>query len=138
MSYAIVEASGKQFWIEPGKFYDLNHIELNPGDKIALVRVLLINSNGNVSVGQPCIPNASIEATVLGHIQSRKITVYKMRPKKKTRGNQQGCKPFGKIRPNTKKQRKTNKLVKQLRYIKNMKAQQFLKRKNNSSSVNLH
>jgi large subunit ribosomal protein L21 len=88
MSYAIVEASGKQFWIEPGKFYDLNHIELNPGDKIALVRVLLINNNGNVSVGQPCIPNASVEATVLGHIQSRKITVYKMRPKKKTRKKQ--------------------------------------------------
>ena len=48
MNYAIVEASGKQFWIEPGKFYDLNYVDLNPGDKIALVRVLLVNSNGNV------------------------------------------------------------------------------------------
>ena len=85
MNYAIVEASGKQFWIEPGKFYDLNYIDLNPGDKIALVRVLLINNNGNVSVGHPCLENTSVEATILGHIRSKKITVYKMRPKKKTR-----------------------------------------------------
>ena len=45
MNYAIVEASGKQFWIEPGKFYDLNYIDLKPGDKIALVRVLLVNND---------------------------------------------------------------------------------------------
>ena len=88
MNYAIVEASGKQFWIEPGKFYDLNYINLNPGDKIALVRVLLVNNNGNVSVGYPCLENTSVEATVLGHIRSKKITVYKMRPKKKTRKKQ--------------------------------------------------
>ena len=88
MNYAIVEASGKQFWIEPGKFYDLNYVNLNPGDKIALVRVLLINNNGNVSVGKPCLENASVEATVLVHIRSKEITVYKMRPKKKTRKKQ--------------------------------------------------
>ena len=88
MNYAIVEASGKQFWVEPGKFYDFNHLELQPGDRIALVRVLLINSDGNVSVGQPCLENASVEATVLGHIRSRKVTIYKMRPKKKTRKTQ--------------------------------------------------
>jgi large subunit ribosomal protein L21 len=88
MNYAIVEASGKQFWIEPGKFYDLNYLNLNPGDKISLVRVLLVNNNGNVSVGHPCLNNTSVEATVLGHIKSKKITVYKMRPKKKTRKKQ--------------------------------------------------
>ncbi len=88
MNYAIIEASGKQFWVEPGKFYDLNHLNLNPGDKISLVRVLLINNNGDVTVGQPCLENVSVEATVLGHIRNRKVTVYKMRPKKKTRKKQ--------------------------------------------------
>ena len=36
MNYAIIEASGKQFWIEPGKFYDLNHIDnqLNKAERI--------------------------------------------------------------------------------------------------------
>lgn len=85
MNYAIVEASGKQFWVEPGKFYDFNYINLNPGDKIALVRVLLVNDNGNVSVGQPCVHNVFVEATILSHLRSKKVIVYKMRPKKKTR-----------------------------------------------------
>nr|BBK20512.1 ribosomal protein L21 [Cryptomonas sp. CCAC 1634B] len=88
MNYAIVEANGKQFWIEPGKFYDFDHLNLNVGDDIALIRVLLINNEGNISVGQPCIEHAHVKATVLGHILSKKITVYKMRPKKKTRKKQ--------------------------------------------------
>ena len=88
MNYAIIEASGRQFWVEPGRFYDFNHLNLNCGDKIALTRVLLINNQGNVSVGRPCLTNAKVEATVLGHIKSRKVTVYKMRPKKKTRKKQ--------------------------------------------------
>jgi large subunit ribosomal protein L21 len=88
MNYAIIEASGRQFWVEPGRYYDFNHLNLNSGDKIALTRVLLINNNGNVSVGRPCLIEAKVEATVLGHIQSKKVTVYKMRPKKKTRRKQ--------------------------------------------------
>ena len=88
MNYAIIEVSGKQFWVEPGKFYDFNHLDLNPGDKISLVRVLLVNNGGNITVGQPCLDNSSVEATILGHIRSKKVTVYKMRPKKKTRKKQ--------------------------------------------------
>lgn len=88
MNYAIIEASGRQFWVEPGRFYDFNHLNLNCGDKIALTRVLLVNNQGNVSVGRPCLSNAKVEATVLGHIKGRKVTVYKMRPKKKTRKKQ--------------------------------------------------
>jgi large subunit ribosomal protein L21 len=88
MNYAIIEASGRQFWVEPGRFYDFNHLDLHSGDKIALTRVLLVNNEGNVSVGHPCLENAKVEATVLGHIHSRKVTVYKMRPKKKTRKKQ--------------------------------------------------
>ena len=88
MSYAIVEDSGRQFWVESGRFYDFNSLDLNPGYKIALTRVLLVNENGNISVGKPCLEEAKDEATVLGHIRSKKVTVYKMRPKKKTRKKQ--------------------------------------------------
>ena len=87
-NYAIVEASGKQFWVEPGKFYDLNYINLSPGDKIHLLRVLLVSREGNILVGRPCLDKVCIEATILGHIRSKKVTVYKMRPKKKTRKKQ--------------------------------------------------
>lgn len=88
MKYAIIEASGKQFWVEPGRFYDFNALNVEPGDKVVLTRVLLINDNGNIVVGKPCLKNAKVEATVLGHLRSQKVTVYKMQPKKKTRKKQ--------------------------------------------------
>ena len=34
--YAIVQASGKQVWVEENRFYDLNKLPLAPGDKFKL------------------------------------------------------------------------------------------------------
>ena len=31
-SYAIIQASGKQFWVEEKRFYDFNKLPLQPGD----------------------------------------------------------------------------------------------------------
>ena len=46
MKYAIVEISGRQFWIETGKYYDLNRIPTELGKEITLNRVLLVNNDG--------------------------------------------------------------------------------------------
>jgi len=43
MKYAIVEISGRQFWIEEGKYYDFNRIPTELGKRITLNRVLLVN-----------------------------------------------------------------------------------------------
>ena len=40
MTYAIIEASGTQLWIEEGRYYDLNHIPVDPGQSIILGKVL--------------------------------------------------------------------------------------------------
>ncbi len=86
VSYAIVQASGKQFWVEEKRFYDFDKLPLNEGDKFELNNVLLVNKNGNLSIGTPFLDGAYIvEATVLRHISGSKIRVYKMRSKKKTR-----------------------------------------------------
>ena len=43
MKYAIVEISGRQFWMEPGKYYDFQRIPTELGKQITLNRVLLFN-----------------------------------------------------------------------------------------------
>ena len=48
MKYAIVEISGRQFWIEVGKYYDFNRISTKLDKKISLNRVLLLNNRGNI------------------------------------------------------------------------------------------
>ena len=85
MTYAIIQLSGKQFWIQPGKFYDVNRLNALPGQTIRLHKVLLVNKKGNIQFGDPCIPNISIKAKVLKHLKSRKVTVFKMKPKKNTK-----------------------------------------------------
>nr|YP_536890.1 ribosomal protein L21 [Neopyropia yezoensis]Q1XDS8.1 RecName: Full=Large ribosomal subunit protein bL21c; AltName: Full=50S ribosomal protein L21, chloroplastic [Neopyropia yezoensis]AIA21445.1 50S ribosomal protein L21 [Neopyropia fucicola]AGH27533.1 ribosomal protein L21 [Neopyropia yezoensis]QFZ66869.1 ribosomal protein L21 [Neopyropia yezoensis]ULU28868.1 ribosomal protein L21 [Neopyropia yezoensis]WKD83364.1 ribosomal protein L21 [Neopyropia yezoensis] len=85
MTYAIIEASGTQLWIEEGRYYDLNHIPVDPGQSIILGKVLLLNKNGEVTLGRPCIEGVTIKATVMRHLRGKKITVFKMKPKKKMR-----------------------------------------------------
>ena len=85
-SYAIVQASGKQFWVEEKKFYDFDKLPLAKGDSFVLNQILLVNKDNSISIGKPYLDtNFSVQATVLRHLYGPKIRVYKMRPKKKTR-----------------------------------------------------
>lgn len=88
MKYAIVEISGRQFWIETGKYYDLNRIPTELGKIILFNRVLLINISGKVSIGQPYLKSTKIEGKILEHLRGQKKIIYKMRSKKKTRTKQ--------------------------------------------------
>ena len=88
MKYAIVEISGRQFWVEKGKYYDLNRIPTELGKEIILNRVLLLNNNGEILVGKPYLEDVQIKGKILEHLRGHKTIVYKMRPKKKTRKKQ--------------------------------------------------
>jgi large subunit ribosomal protein L21 len=86
MTYAIVETSGKQLWVEAGHFYDIDHLpDTEENSSLALSQVLLINHEGQVTLGRPYIPEAVVRARVLQHRRGNKIIAYKMRPKKGTR-----------------------------------------------------
>ena len=88
MKYAIVEISGRQFWVEKGKYYDLNRIPTELGKQITLNRVLLFNNSGEILIGKPYLDSVKVTGKVLEHLRDRKKIVYKMRPKKKTRKKQ--------------------------------------------------
>lgn len=88
MKYAIIEISGRQFWVETGKYYDVNRIPTEQGSQITLNRVLLVNDENQVLVGKPYLENVTVEGKILQHLRDRKKIVYKMRPKKKTRKKQ--------------------------------------------------
>lgn len=88
MKYAIIEISGRQFWIETGKYYDFNRIPTELGKQITLNRILLVNDEGNILVGKPYLERVKITGKILEHLRGRKTIVYKMRPKKKTRKKQ--------------------------------------------------
>jgi large subunit ribosomal protein L21 len=85
MTYAIIETGGKQMRVEPGRFYD---IELLPGEadsNVSIDKVFLLENNGSIQIGQPLVAGVTVEGTIMRHYRARKIIVYKMQPKKKTR-----------------------------------------------------
>lgn len=85
MSYAIIETGGKQLRVEPGRFYDIDLLTAAEGEEISLDNVLLIQNDSDVHIGQPLVEGALVKGTVMRHLRGKKIIVYKMRPKKKTR-----------------------------------------------------
>jgi large subunit ribosomal protein L21 len=88
MTYAIIETGGKQLRVEPGRFYDVERLAVEPDAKVSIDKVLYVESDGEIRVGQPLVEGAIVEATVMRHLRGRKVIVYKMRPKKKTRKKQ--------------------------------------------------
>ena len=83
--YAIAETSGQQFWFEVNKYYDIDRINAKEKEKITLENVLLLKDKDSINIGKPYIKGAKIELEVVSHKRDKKILVYKMRPKKKTR-----------------------------------------------------
>ena len=83
--FAIAETSGRQFLFKVNQYYDLDRINAKEKEKIILNNILLIKDDKNISIGKPFIKNAKVELEVMSHLRDKKIIVYKMKPKKKTR-----------------------------------------------------
>tara|TARA_B100000965_G_C18977970_1_gene492728 strand:+ start:38 stop:466 length:429 start_codon:yes stop_codon:yes gene_type:complete len=84
-AYAIVEASGKQFWLQANRYYDLDRFHAEVDDVLTIEKVLLFKDGKDLKLGKPYVQNAKVEIKILEHRRGPKIIVYKMRPKKKTR-----------------------------------------------------
>jgi len=83
--YAIVEASGQQFWLQSNRYYDLDRCHAEVNDVLTIDKVLLVQDGKDLKLGKPYVKDAKVEIKVLEHRRGPKILVYKMRPKKKTR-----------------------------------------------------
>jgi len=83
--YAIAETSGKQFWFQVDRYYDIDRLNAKEKDMITLEKVLLLKDKESINIGKPYGKEAKIELEVVSHKRDKKILVNKMRPKKKTR-----------------------------------------------------
>jgi len=83
--YAIAETSGQQFRFEVNRNYDIDRLNAKEKDKITLDKVLLLKDKNSINIGKPYVKDAKIELEVVSHRRDKKVLVYKMRPKKKTR-----------------------------------------------------
>ncbi len=80
--YAIVKIAGQQFKVEQDQEIFVHQLDAAEGDKVTFDEVLLLDKDGDVSVGTPTIASASVGATVLGHQKGDKVIVFKKKRRK--------------------------------------------------------
>lgn len=82
--YAIVEINGQQFKAEEGKKLFVNHIQAaEAGQTVEFERVLLVDNEGTVSVGTPCVEGAKVVAEVVSPlVKGDKVLVFHKKRRK--------------------------------------------------------
>jgi large subunit ribosomal protein L21 len=99
--FAIVEASGRQYELVPGRYIDIDMTGQEEGTTHTFEHVLMLVDGTKATVGQPYVKGARVTGKVIsklevnavhGRIQStiksNKIIVYHQKPKKGTRKKQ--------------------------------------------------
>ena len=85
MSFAIIETGGKQYKVSASKIIDVEKIDSEEGKVIKFKKVLLLNDDKNIEVGNPNIEGAVVEAKLLKNIKDRTILVFQKRRRKNSR-----------------------------------------------------
>lgn len=90
--YAIIDIAGQQFKVEKDQEIFVHRLEGEEGANVEFNEVLLIDNNGNISLGTPFIEGAKISAKIISHLKGDKILVFKKKRRKgykKTTGHRQ-------------------------------------------------
>ena len=89
--YAVVKTGGKQLRVRPGDLVRVEKLAGDPGQQIALDDVLMVGGD-DVKVGTPRVEGAKVLATIQGELKGPKLTIFKMKRRKRyrvTRGHRQ-------------------------------------------------
>ena len=92
--YAIIESGGKQYKDAEG---DVVKVELLPNEvnsAIELDKVIAIENEGQLSIGNPYVAGVKVSATVLEHGKGKKVVVFRYKPKKNIRKKNGHRQPF--------------------------------------------
>ena len=80
--YAIVEMAGQQFKVAKDQKVYVHRLHTDEGKKVVFDKVLLLDDNGNVTVGAPVIEGAAVEAKVVKHLKGDRVIVFKKKRRK--------------------------------------------------------
>ncbi len=83
--YAIVEIQGQQFKAEAGKYLYVHYLgeEAEAGKTVEFDKVLLVDADGNVTVGAPTVEGAKVVGEVAENlVKGERIIVFKKKRRK--------------------------------------------------------
>ena len=94
--YAVIETGGKQVRVSEGSVIYVERLDVEAGSAYTFDKVLMLGGE-SVTIGNPYVDGASVEATVEKQGKQKKIIVFKFKAKKKYRRKQGHRQPYTKL-----------------------------------------
>ena len=86
--YAVIKTGGKQHKVAEGEILKVEKLKASEGEPVDITDVLLIEKDGEVTLGSPYIEGAKVTAKILRHGKEDKVTIIKMKRRKDYRKKQ--------------------------------------------------
>lgn len=97
MKHAIIVTGGKQYRVAEGDVIFIEKLDAEAGATVTFDQVLAVVDGDSANFGAPVIAGATVTAKVEKNGKSRKVRVYKMKPKKGYRRTQGHRQPYTKV-----------------------------------------
>lgn len=82
--YAVIETGGKQYRVQAGDEIEIERLAASSEDDNSVVfeRVLMIDNDGEVTVGAPTIDGAQVRGERVRELRGKKVIVFKRKRRK--------------------------------------------------------
>ena len=97
VKHAIIETGGKQYRVAEGDVIFVEKLNVEAGEAVKFDRVLAVIGEEGSVFGKPVIEGATVSASVVKNGKSKKVRVFKMKPKKGYRRTQGHRQPYTKV-----------------------------------------
>lgn len=97
LKHAIIVTGGKQYRVAEGDVIFVEKLDVEAGETVKFDRVLAVIDEDKAVFGTPVVENAVVSGNVVKNDKSKKIRVYKMKPKKGYRRTQGHRQPYTKV-----------------------------------------
>lgn len=97
LKHAIIVTGGKQYRVAEGDVIFVEKLDVEAGETVKFDRVLAVIDEDKAVFGTPVVENAVVSGNVVKNGKSKKMRVYKMKPKKGYRRTQGHRQPYTKV-----------------------------------------
>ncbi len=80
--FAVIKTGGKQYRVSQGDKLRVESLDAEEGDAVSLDQVMMVGEGDKVTVGEPLISGASVNARVITHGRGKKVDIVKFRRRK--------------------------------------------------------
>lgn len=80
--FAVVDIAGQQFKVSENSTYYVPHLSVEPDAEITFDKVLMLDNDKKLKIGNPSIKGVKVTAKVLEHLKDDKVLVFKKKRRK--------------------------------------------------------